>query len=224
MSCWQLRVFFEVFSKWIQIIIYFVENPQCFVLFQFYRFFCWMNFGYQGWAFAMVTRHSFRNRWFQNGAGNLWAAFVAAPVPSWSGFLCITATTVNQFRLWMSLDDSEFVSVILNSKLIIQTFHIISFKIIYKKNRRVFMQNAPILLQGNSRDQRLFPGLIFHKPSIQGWREDEPHSLGTAGWDWFFQHLLPKVMNFAKFLPKDLWMRFLKSCPKLHYLLWLKFP
>ena len=40
-----------------------------------------------------------------------------------------------------------------------------------------------------SRDQRFFPGLIMIKPSIQGWREDEPHSLGTAGWDWFLQIL-----------------------------------
>lgn len=101
-----------------------LKTLSVFVLFQFYVFFCWMNLGHQGWAFAMVTRHSFRNRWFQNGAGNLWAAFVAAPLPSSSGFLCITATTVNQFRLWMSLGDSEFVSVILNSKLIISIFFI----------------------------------------------------------------------------------------------------
>ena len=124
-------VVFEVFNKWIQISIYFVENPQCFVLFQFYRFFCWMNLGHQGWAFAMVTRHSFRN----DGSKTESVFFPERREPM--SCICCSATPflirISMYngyncepqRLWMSLGDSEFVSVILNSKLIIQTFHII---------------------------------------------------------------------------------------------------
>ena len=97
------------------IYIYFVENRQCFVLFQFYRFFCWMNLGHQGWAFAMVTRHSFRNDGFFPERREPMSCICCSATPflirisMYNGYNCEPVSVVNEsWWFWIRVRDSEF--------------------------------------------------------------------------------------------------------------------